>query len=117
MRPAERPRGLRGQFAPNARALNRCAYSGCDEDHIIGHRMCGPHRDWENATRKAYRAGRPKQRNNLPKQRAWRAKQARVHLCLSCGTDATPDRVRCQRCLDRRARVESERRGRIILHG
>ena len=115
MRPSERSRGLRGHFAPHPPTLNRCAYSGCEADHIIGHRMCALHREWENAYRARYRAGHPRERGNLTAKRRWRAKQARARLCLSCGTDALSDRVRCLKCLDRRARVESERRGRIIL--
>ncbi len=82
---------------------------------MTGHRMCAPHREWENDYRMRYRAGHPRERGNLAAKRQWRAKQARMGLCLSCGTDALPNRVRCQKCLDRRARVESERRGRIIL--
>ena len=114
MRPADRPR-LNGRFIPRRANFSLCAYSGCEEDHMTGHRMCAPHREWENAYRMRYRAGRVRERGNMARKRAWRGKQARAGLCLSCGTDAVANRVRCQRCLDRRARVESERRGRLIL--
>lgn len=114
MHAAERPR-LKGRFLPRRTNPSLCAYSGCEEDHITGHRMCAPHREWENAYRSRYRVSHPRERGNLAAKRRWRAKQARMGLCLSCGTDAVAGRARCQGCLNRRARVESERRGRIIL--
>ena len=114
MRAADRPR-VKGRFIPRRANPSLCAYSGCEADHMTGHRMCAPHREWENGYRARYRAGHPRERGNLVAKRRWRAKQARAGLCLSCGTDALADRVRCQECLDRRARVESERRGRLIL--